>query len=219
MIEVYLKENNNNVLRFPVTPEEVGLELSSEISTEKINGLGEVSLFSGKNLKNTNISGFFPNQKYSFCNYTGFKKPYEYVKMVEKWLNEGTKLRYIVTSSNANIQVMISSFNYSEKDGTGDVYFDISLIECIDIKINKTTSSSENSNSNNTNNTTNRTNENNPSNEAKTHTVVKGDTLWAIAKKYYGDGSKYPQIKEKNKAKYTSLSKNNIIYTGWVLEL
>jgi nucleoid-associated protein YgaU len=52
-----------------------------------------------------------------------------------------------------------------------------------------------------------------------TYTVVKGDTLWGIAKKYYGDGSKYPQIKEKNKAKYSSLSKNNIIYVGWVLEL
>ena len=54
---------------------------------------------------------------------------------------------------------------------------------------------------------------------ATTYTVVKGDSLWSIAQKYYGNGSKYPQIKEKNKYKYPSLSKNNIIYVGWVLEI
>lgn len=214
MIEVYLKQNDDDILRFPITPEEVGLELSSEIKTEKINGLGEVSLFSGRNLKSANITGFFPNQLYSFCNYSDFEKPYEYVRMIEKWLNEGTKLRYIVTDTDINIQVVISSFNYSEKDGTGDVYFDISLIEAIDIKINKTTT-----NTSSDENTSNRTEENAPTNTTSTHTVVKGDTLWGIAKKYYGDGSKYPQIKEKNKDKYSSLSKNNIIYVGWVLEL
>ena len=214
MIEVYLKQNDDDILRFPITPEEVGLELSSEIKTEKINGLGEVSLFSGRNLKSANITGFFPNQLYSYCNYSDFEKPYEYVRMIEKWLNEGTKLRYIVTDTDINIQVVISSFNYSEKDGTGDVYFDISLIEAIDIKINKTTT-----NTSSDENTSNRTEENAPTNTTSTHTVVKGDTLWGIAKKYYGDGSKYPQIKEKNKDKYSSLSKNNIIYVGWVLEL
>ncbi|OBI09821.1 lectin [Mycolicibacter nonchromogenicus] len=31
---------------------------------------------------------------------------------------------------------------------------------------------------------------------ARTYTVVAGDTLWAIAERFYGDGSKYPQIAE-----------------------
>ena len=35
---------------------------------------------------------------------------------------------------------------------------------------------------------------------SKTHTVVKGDCLWAIAQKYYGDGSRYPELYQKNKA-------------------
>lgn len=30
--------------------------------------------------------------------------------------------------------------------------------------------------------------------KAKTHKVVKGDTLWGIAKKYLGNGSRYPEI-------------------------
>ena len=93
--------------------------------------------------------------------------------------------------THSNIQVMITSFDYKEQDGTRDVYYNISLTECIDIKINKTSQANNNSNNN-----TNRPTENNPSSNKKIHKVVKGDSLWAIAQKYYGNGSKYPQIKE-----------------------
>jgi len=45
------------------------------------------------------------------------------------------------------------------------------------------------------------------------HTVVKGDTLWDIAKKYLGDGSRYPEIKTLNGLK------SNVIYSGWKLKI
>ena len=45
------------------------------------------------------------------------------------------------------------------------------------------------------------------------HTVVKGDTLWEIAKAYLGNGSRYPEIKALNGLK------SNVIYTGWKLKL
>ena len=32
-----------------------------------------------------------------------------------------------------------------------------------------------------------------------THTVVSGESLWAIAKKYYGNGAKWSKIYEANK--------------------
>ena len=44
---------------------------------------------------------------------------------------------------------------------------------------------------------------------AKYHTVVKGDTLWAIAKKYYGDGNRYSEI-----AKANNIANANIISIG-----
>lgn len=54
----------------------------------------------------------------------------------------------------------------------------------------------------------------------KTHKVTAGDTLWGIAKKYLGDGSKYWEIIELNKKKYPSLAKNpDLIVDGWVLEV
>lgn len=51
---------------------------------------------------------------------------------------------------------------------------------------------------------------------AQYHTVVKGDTLSAIAKKYYGDASKYPEIFEANKP---MLKDPNKIYPGQSLRI
>ena len=45
------------------------------------------------------------------------------------------------------------------------------------------------------------------------HTVVKGDTLWDIAQKYLGNGSRYPEIKELNNLQ------SNVIYSGWKLKI
>lgn len=45
----------------------------------------------------------------------------------------------------------------------------------------------------------------------KYHTVKKGDTLWGIAKKYYGNGAQYKKIYNANK----SIIKNpDLIYVG-----
>jgi LysM repeat protein len=49
-----------------------------------------------------------------------------------------------------------------------------------------------------------------------TYTVVKGDCLWNIAKKYYGDGFKYTIIYEKNKDQRKD---PNLIYPGQVFEI
>ena len=51
---------------------------------------------------------------------------------------------------------------------------------------------------------------------SKKYTVKRGDTLWAIAKKYYGNGAKYTKIVSANK----NLIKNpNVIQVGWVLTI
>lgn len=55
-----------------------------------------------------------------------------------------------------------------------------------------------------------------PEPEATFYTVVKGDTLSKIAKQFYGDAGKYPQIFEANKPMLTHPDK---IYPGQVLRI
>lgn len=52
--------------------------------------------------------------------------------------------------------------------------------------------------------------------EPRFHTVAKGDTLWAVATKEYGNGSKYTVIFEANKP---MLSDPDKIYPGQVLRI
>ena len=56
----------------------------------------------------------------------------------------------------------------------------------------------------------------NPEPEAQYHDVVRGDTLSAIAKKFYGDANKYPVIFEANKPMLTRPDK---IYPGQKLRI
>jgi len=55
-----------------------------------------------------------------------------------------------------------------------------------------------------------------PADESQYHTVAKGDTLSAIAKKFYGNASAYPKIFEANKP---MLSHPDKIYPGQLLRI
>lgn len=50
---------------------------------------------------------------------------------------------------------------------------------------------------------------------SKKYKVKKGDTLWAIAKRYYGSGAKYPKIVKANKI----IKNPNVIQIGWQLTI
>ena len=216
-MEIYLGTDDDKI-RFPVVPPSIGVNRSNNIDTESVIKLGEVPIFNGTSLKTIEFTSFFPNQEYSFCDYTGFMKPYEFSEKIQKWMYEGKPLRVIVTDSPTNMQCLIQQFDTVEQDGTRDLYFTLNLLEYRPIEVPNLSNSNTSSNSNNTQNTS-RPNEvnTNSNNQQKTHKVVKGDTLYDIAKKHYGNGNLYTKIKEANKTKYPSLAKNNIIQVKWEL--
>ena len=55
-----------------------------------------------------------------------------------------------------------------------------------------------------------------PSEESRLHVVEAGDTLWAIATEYLGDGSRYPEVFEANTP---MLSDPDLIFPGQVLRI
>ena len=216
-MEIYLGTDNDKI-RFPVVPSAIGVNRSNNIDTQSVLKLGEVPVFNGTSLKTIELTSFFPNQEYSFCDYKGFMKPYEFSDKIQKWMYEGKPLRIIVTDSPTNMQCLIQQFDTVEQDGTRDLYFTLNLLEYRPIEVPNLSNSnqSNNSNSNGSNNNQNTSRPNNKtntnsSNQQKSYKVVKGDSLWDIAQKHYGNGSLYTKIKEANKTKYPSLSKSNVI--------
>lgn len=217
-MEVYLKDADNNVFRFPIVPSVINIQDYAIMNESNITAKGDIIVFGGKGLRTTEISSFFPNpeRKYSFVNYSGYPKQYECVSKIKKWMDKGTKLRFIVTDTEINFLVKITTFEYSEQDGTRDVYYKLGLKEYREITIpgikntNKEISSKVDNTTRPSNTTSNKTTQ-------KTHTVKSGDTLYDIAKKYYGKGSDYTKIQKVNNTKYPSLKKNTIIEVGWKL--
>ena len=221
-MEIYLGTDDDKI-RFPVVPSAIGVNRSNNIDTQSVLKLGEVPIFNGTSLKTIELTSFFPNQEYSFCDYTGFMKPYQFSEKIQKWMYEGKPLRIIVTDSPTNMQCLIQQFDTVEQDGTRDLYFTLNLLEYRPIEVpnlsNSNTNNNSTSNSTNNSQNTSRPSETNTNsnNQQKSHKVVKGDSLWDIAQKYYGNGSLYSKIKEANKDKYPSLSSSNVIYTNMEL--
>ena len=216
-MEMYLKKDDKDIFRFPVLPSAINVQDYAIINDSNITGLGDVTVFGGKGLRTIEISSFFPNpkKKYYFVSYNDYPKQYDCVNKIKKWMDKGEVLRFIVTGTEINFQVRITDFEYSEQDGTRDVHFSINLKEYRKIKISSTTPNKKKTD--NKDRTDTKETDSKP--KQKTYTVKSGDTLYDIAKKYYGKGSDYKKIIEKNKSKYPSLAKSTTLKKGWVLTI
>ena len=219
LTEIWFK-TKDKAIRLPVIPSEFERVIDAGYDTNAIIGLGDVAVLTSNGLAQLSLSSFFPNKEYSFNEYSNVPKPYDMVRYFKEWKNKGTVVRVIFTGTDINQEMYITNFSYGERDGTGDVYYNMDLLEYRPIIVPTITENNSN-NTQNTNRPTdtnnNNSNKNNTNNTQKTHKVKKGDCLWDIAQKYYGKGSLYPKIKEANKSKYPSLAKNNVIYVGMEL--
>ena len=218
LTEIWFK-TKDKAIRLPVIPSEFERVIEAGYDTNAIIGLGDVAVLTSNGLAQLSLSSFFPNNEYSFNEYSNVPKPYDMVRYFKEWKNKGTVVRVILTGTDINQEMYITNFAYGEKDGTGDVYYNMDLLEYRPIIVPTITENNSNNtqNTNRPTDTNNNSNKNNTNNTQKTHKVKKGDCLWDIAQKYYGKGSLYPKIKEANKNKYPSLAKNNVIYVNWEL--
>ena len=130
MLEFILEnEREKEALELPVPPQTFSINKSIKINTEELNGIGEVAIQGQRKLDTITISSFFPAQVYNFVQYRDFPSPYDCVELLNKWRLGGSLLRLIITETDINLPVLVESFEYGERDGTGDVYFTLNLKE------------------------------------------------------------------------------------------
>lgn len=207
-MEIWLKAENESI-RIPVLPPEFEVERTAEFDNKRIVKGKKIDVFNGEDLATSTLESFFPySDNASYCEYSGVSNPYNYVETIEGWIATGATIRYIVTDTSINISCRIKSFTYREQDGTGDVYYKISLQEHNDVKFTKTV---ENTKKPTTSGNNKRPTKPKTTKEKRYYTVKKGDCLWNISKKYYGKGSDYTKIFNANKDKIKNPS---LIYPG-----
>ncbi|WP_407310916.1 hypothetical protein [Desulfosporosinus sp. SB140] len=128
-MEFWLIQNNDN-LRLPVPPSSYAIKKALNNTSVIVEGIGEVSFIGKPKLAEIPpITSFFPSKYYSFCQYSTFPTPKECTDLIEKWMASGNPIRYLVTGISLNTLCSIEDFEYGEQDGTGDVYFTLTLKE------------------------------------------------------------------------------------------
>ena len=128
-MEFWLMQDTDK-LQLPVPPANYAIKRALNNTSVVVESIGEVSFIGKPKLAEIPpITSFFPNQPYSFCQYNTFPSPKACTDLIEKWILSGTPIRFLVTGTSINILCSIEDFEYGEQDGTGDVYFTLTLKE------------------------------------------------------------------------------------------
>lgn len=204
--------------KLPVNPEEIKRTRELQVETYQVLGAGQVSVPATCELEKFSFEVEFPSQEYHYVETSGqFKDADHYEKMFRKAQRNMMPIRFIASndvSEDISCKVLVQSVESIEKAGEeGDKYLTITLIEYkpagkryVAVQMPTVTVAQPEVPMSQTSPAVT---------ENKTYTVVKGDTLSGIAKKFYGAGSQYKKIASAN----PSIKNPNLIYPGQVLNI
>ena len=200
---VYFKYRGKKY-KLPVNPEEIKRSRELNVETYQVLGTGQVSIPSHCGLEGFSFEAEFPSQEYHYLNSGARADADYYEKMFRKAQKNMEPIRFIASNDitdDISILALVKSVDSVEKAGEeGDKRYVAVQTPVATVKQEEPAASPES----------------NPAvTENKTHTVQKGDTLWAIAKRYYGNGSQYPKIASAN----PFIKNPNLIYPGQVLSI
>lgn len=189
-VDIYIKEvSGKREIRVPLLPEEFIFPSGNTmfISTD-IMGRGEVAVPSGTELGRYSWESEFPGalRKNDPMIRGTWQEPKTYRSLLEEWKSKGEKLNLLITGYPVNVDVYIKEFNTRGSGAFGDISYEIVFVEARSITISTTEVEESTLPTRNFY-------------YANQYTILLGDTLWSIAEKFYGDGSRWQEIYNANK--------------------
>lgn len=218
---VYFKYGSKKY-KLPVNPEEIKRKREMEVETYQILGSGKVSVPSGYGLEEYSFEAEFPSTKYHYLESGSRADADYYEKMFRKAQKNQKPIRFIASNGitdDISAMVLVKSVESVEKAGEeGDKYLTLNLVEYKAVgkryvAVAEPTSSDAVKQEDTSSDVAQI--ENPAVTEQKVHVVQSGETLWGIAKKYYGSGSLYTKIVSAN----PDIKNPNIIRTGQTLTI
>lgn len=230
--DVYMKK-----CLLPIAPQKLQIKINNANKTITLIDEGEVNLLKKAGLTDIDFECTIPQVKYPFAVYkSGFKGASYFLEYFETLKTKKKPFQFIVSRSmpngktlfSTNIKVTLEDYTITEQAKQGfDVTVKISLkqwrkygTKTVKIKVDTTKATSSTTTTTTTaTKTETRSQETSPAPaQNQTYTVVSGDCLWNIAKKFYGNGAKYMTIYNANSSVFKGRSPN-LIYVGEVLTI
>lgn len=234
--EMWLTYNaEKNKIKFPVLPEKITIKNGGQNMSVNIVGLGEITIRRDRKAFTYSFSSFLPEKSFpgmhtsqvvttkitntKNTSATEIKvndtpKPKTIVKKINSWKEKKKPVHFIITGGLVDCYCTIENFSYEEAGGdVGTYQYSIELKEYREVSVRKIKKKKK-SKTTTTKKTEKRTNS---KAVPDTYIVKKGDCLWNIAKKFYGDGAKYTKIYNANQKVIGS--NPNKIYPGQVLKI
>lgn len=193
----------------PVTPSKITFKTKGANQTYNLINNEQINVIKPANLQEISFDFLLPATKYPFAVYQdGFKRPDRLIKEIKKYMKNQEAITFQYDKQVSKNKILTNSFSVTIEDLTQkedakegrDVTVSISLKR---YRAYGTVIVEEKSSDGGTNKqvkeTSRTTSTNAPGNSLPTtYTIKSGDTLWALAKKYYGDGSMYTAIASAN---------------------
>lgn len=214
-------------LLLPIAPSKLELKINNQNKTLTLINEGEINILKRAKLTDISFEVLIPQVKYPFALYKdGFQKASYYLERLESLKVNKEPFQFIVTRImpngsmlfDTNIKVSLEDYKITEQANEGfDLIVSISLKQYRDYGTKTANITFAQSKPVATvQQPRPATTSPAPKSTAKSYTVVKGDCLWNIAKKFYGKGSQYTKIYNANKDK---IKNPNLIYPGQVLTI
>ena len=208
---VFYFADGSDVLTFPITPGELSIKVGSNNKVVTLINEGDINILKSPSLIEVSFEARFPMRKYPYSREADSFQSY-FDKFAE--LKEKKKsFRFIVARTtpngnrtwDTNLLVALENFELNESADEGDdvlVSFELKQFKNYGVKIVNTPTSTPTTTS-----TSDTPRESSKPVGGTEYTVQSGDCLWAIAKKQYGDGSKWTVIYNANKSTIESTAK------------
>lgn len=198
--------DTGQALTLPVTPPSYPMAAGRAVERLDMAQTGQIALPGLKTLFTGTLEFMLPARAYPFLTAGAVTQPSHYLGLLTAWSGAANVCRYIVTGTDINIPVLLGELDYGEDDGTNDVNCKLPLYEYRYLEEARTEKVTQNNG---------RTADADSQPQmAGSYTVVRGDSLWAICKKFYGDGSLAYKLATAN-----NISNPNLIYPGQTLTL
>lgn len=206
----------------PIAPSKVQTKISSKNKTITLINEGEINLLKKAGLTDIEFEVMIPQSLYPFATYVdGFRPASFFLEKLEELKISEKPFQFIISRVSpgrkllfdTNIKVSLEDYVINEDSKNGlDLIIPIKLKQYKDFGTKTVVVKTEPTSTVSKVSETKSREVSKPT--SRTHTVVNGDTLWAICKKYLGDGSKYSEI-----AKLNGIKNPNLIQIGQVIKL